>query len=102
MGVTDEIKTVIDRWRGDSIPELISIMNEIGLAGGNLTIKKSSIIARYSECYCPSKELINTPNHCYCTQGWIKEVFENITGREINARVVKSIKWCDNICKIIE
>ena len=61
----------------------------------NVRRKGNEIALTYTKCYCRlvadgPKRLPNT--YCYCSQGWLKEMFETVTGRPVYVELRTSIK----------
>jgi len=44
-------------------------------------------------CFCPfiDKSLITSDTMCYCSLGWQKEIYETVTGKPVEVRVIDSI-----------
>jgi predicted hydrocarbon binding protein len=86
--------------KGD-VDKLVSTMRQ--LLGENNVLKKDGVIQLiYSQCYCPLVEewparLSDT--YCYCSLGWIKEVFETVSGKPVGVDLLQSIKRGDPFCK---
>lgn len=101
-GATKDVKEIV-KFLGHNfnIDSIIEKMNAAGIGGGKLERKENTIIGVYEQCYCPSREHINSNIYCRCTQGWLKEVFEKILEKKVNVNLEKSIAWGDEICKFI-
>jgi len=99
-GATKEVEELIKSIGNTaSIDSIIEKMNEVGIGGGMLKREGNVIIAVYEQCYCPSRKHIESGLYCRCTQGWAKEVFEKVLGKNVDVVLEKAIGWGDEICK---
>ena len=70
---------------------------------GKENVKKDgkTVTLVYPKCFCqlvadgPSK-LPNT--YCYCSQGWLKEMFETVVGKPVSVKLIDSIKRGAKTC----
>ncbi len=71
------------------------------LGSGNVQKQKDTIHLKYSKCYC---HLVNkNPNrlsrtYCFCSRGWVMEMFETCMGKPIRVELLKSIKQGHPYC----
>lgn len=57
----------------------------------------------YPRCYCHHLRKFKgniPPDYCYCSVGWIKELFEQSLGRAITVNLESSILRGDNKCRL--
>jgi predicted hydrocarbon binding protein len=62
----------------------------------------STVQVCYPKCYCPvvaagPERLSNT--WCHCSRGWLREVFETVTGKPVTVELTHSIKRGDPECR---
>lgn len=70
----------------------------------NVRREGSAVHIVYDQCYCRlddevSKQLGDT--HCYCSRGWLKEMFETVTGKPVEVDLLESIKRGGLKCRFI-
>lgn len=56
------------------------------------------------QCGCPlvRNEVVDlTGTFCYCSRGWIKNVFETLFKRSVSVELEKSIGLGDEVCKFV-
>ena len=57
----------------------------------------------YPRCYCHHLRHFEgkvPKNYCYCSEFWVKRLFKEALGREVNVEIEKSVKWGDKNCQI--
>ncbi len=44
-------------------------------------------------CFCPfvNMSLVTSDTMCYCSRGWLKEIYETVTGKPVDVKVTSSI-----------
>ena len=88
--------------RGD-VPKLVdSLKKIIGEGGAKLTGNEVSIT--YDKCYCPIVNSIKPPLsdiYCYCSRGWLLEVFGIAAEKEVEVEILETIKRGGKSCKFI-
>ncbi len=56
---------------------------------------------KYPTCYCPLaaeiKEL--SPTYCNCSAGWLKELYETVTGKPVTVEVIETVKRGGQACR---
>jgi len=63
------------------------------------------VTKKYYYCHCPRvrKELLNGKSldsiYCYCGGGFYKDVWEYITGKDVNIKLLKSLFKEDDVCQ---
>lgn len=70
----------------------------------NIIRRGKSIHVQYSRCFCPlvSEGPDRLPKtYCYCSLGWLKEMFETVLEAEVAAELVQSIKQGAASCKFV-
>ena len=71
------------------------------LGSGNVQKQKEIIHLKYSKCYC---HLVNknidrlSRTYCFCSRGWVMEMFETCTGKPVRVELLKSIKQGHSHC----
>lgn len=55
----------------------------------------------YEKCYCHNVRDIETvpPAYCHCSRGWVKEMFETVTGAPCDVELLSSIKRGGTECR---
>ena len=85
-GDLDKLLTKMKEWIGEK----------------NVQRKGHQIALTYTQCVCrlvadgPAK-LSNT--YCYCSIGWLKEMFETVTGKSVEVELKESIKRGAKSCR---
>jgi len=57
----------------------------------------------YPRCYCHHLKNFSgdiPKYYCYCSEGWVKQLFETALGRSVNVGIEKSVRWGDEKCQI--
>ena len=68
----------------------------------NIKKDKNIVSVTYGKCYC---ELVRTgppklpDTYCHCSKGWLKEMFETVTGNPVNVTLIDSIKRGGEACR---
>lgn len=76
-----------------------------GLIGKQNVYKNGNTIhLKYTRCYCPL--VANGPErlsktYCYCSRGWILEMFETALEKSVEVKTIQTIKRGDPTCKFI-
>ena len=89
-----------EQARGN-IRQLVDSLREI-LGKKNVILKKNTIQMQYDKCYCP---LVNKGSEilsdtwCYCSRGWVLEMFETAAEKPVNVDLLQSIKRGDPVCE---
>ncbi len=56
----------------------------------------------YPTCYCPLvtdlKEPLS-PTYCHCSVGWLKEMYETVTGKPVTVEVLETVKRGGKACR---
>jgi predicted hydrocarbon binding protein len=58
----------------------------------------------YDKCYCQLNEEISKQlgdTHCYCSRGWLMEMFEVVTGKPVEVELLESIKRGGLRCRFV-
>jgi hypothetical protein len=56
----------------------------------------------YSACYCPMVAEIReplSPTYCACSVGWLKEMYETVTGKPATVEVLETVKRGGKVCR---
>ena len=70
----------------------------------NIQKQGKAVHLKYSKCYC---SLVNkgparlSDTYCYCSRGWVLEMFETCAGKPVKVELKKAIKRGDPHCKFI-
>lgn len=57
----------------------------------------------YPKCYCHHLRNLygDIPkSYCYCSEGWVKKLFETALEKDVNVEIEKSVRWNDEKCQI--
>lgn len=57
----------------------------------------------YPKCYCHRLKNNNSDipkTYCYCSEGWVKHLFETALGKEVKVNIEKSVRWRNEKCQI--
>lgn len=57
----------------------------------------------YPKCYCHHLKNFNgniPKSYCYCSEGWVKQLFETALEKNVNVEIEKSVRWGDEECQI--
>jgi hypothetical protein len=68
-----------------------------------LKLEEDSVYIIYPKCYCPSRKSFKgeVPHYyCYCSVGWVKEMFEQALGRQIEVKLESSVLRGDKECRL--
>ncbi len=68
----------------------------------HLKLENNSVYVEYPRCYCgKAKKFTNDlpTSFCYCSIGWIKELFEKTLNKSVNVMLEKSIINGDSFCR---
>ncbi len=56
----------------------------------------------YRACYCPMVAALEeplSPTYCACSAGWLKEMYETVTGKPVTVTVLETIKRGGRACR---
>ena len=56
----------------------------------------------YPKCFCPLVADLQEPlsaSYCYCSAGWLKEVYETVTGKPVNVVILETVKRGGQRCR---
>jgi hypothetical protein len=57
---------------------------------------------KYPTCYCPLASEIKealSPTYCNCSVGWLKELYETVTGKPVKVEVLETVKRGGQACR---
>jgi predicted hydrocarbon binding protein len=57
---------------------------------------------KFKSCFCPlvkGRSTLKSGTYCYCSQGWMKEVFETVTGKKVEVKLEKTILRGADCCE---
>ncbi len=84
-----------------SVDKLVAALGS-HLGAGNAKREGDVVKLKYEKCYCPlvaagPARLSNT--YCHCSQGWVMEIFEKVSGKKVEVTLLRSIKRGDAACE---
>jgi hypothetical protein len=88
--------------KSHDLDDLLQRLNQAHIGGGHLTRKGKAIHATYDRCYCGSVSKSAekfSPTYCYCSCGWYRELFETLTGKPVEVKLLSSIVQGDECCR---
>ena len=56
---------------------------------------------KFKSCFCPlvkGRSTLKSGTFCMCSQGWMKEVFETVSGKKVNVELEKTILRGSDCC----
>jgi predicted hydrocarbon binding protein len=102
------IEIVKDCWEtSDSLDEFVDVLRERDI-WYSLSKRDDGLYVIYPQCYCSlfrknkknSKVLEEIPSSfCYCSKGWLKELFENVFESKVEIEILETIIGGGIICK---
>lgn len=84
--------------------QIIARVNKEILWCGTWTKKDNTIQSRCTKCGCPlvrNSVVDLTGTFCYCSRGWVKNIFETVLKRPVKVELKKSIGMGDRFCKFV-
>lgn len=84
--------------------EILEMINNEILWCGTWTRKGDTIQSTCAKCGCPlvrNKIVDLTETFCYCSRGWVKNIFETLFKRPVEVELEKSIGMGDEFCKFV-
>ena len=83
-GDLDKLLAGLRGWVGES---------NVRRAGNTITLV-------YKKCYCPNVRDVDAvpAAYCNCSRGWVREMFETVTGKPCDVKLLSSIKRGDPEC----
>lgn len=57
---------------------------------------------KYPRCLCPLASEIKeplSPTYCHCSVGWLKELYETVTGKPVTVEAVETVKRGGQACR---
>lgn len=87
---------VIDKYKGN-IPGLLEHMKKYYIETADYNKSKGTILLhskKLASCACPmvqGKQTLSTKTYCLCSQGWMKQVFEGVSGKKAKVKTLKTI-----------
>ncbi len=57
---------------------------------------------KYPTCYCPLVSELKEPlsaTYCNCSVGWLKELYETVTGKPVKVEVLETVKRGGQACR---
>lgn len=86
----------------DGSKDIGDFLEKLNQTWKHMKLERGKIYVEYEECYCPlvkgyPERLSST--FCNCSRGWIKELFESALKKQVQVKLLKSIKCGDRICR---
>ena len=87
---------VITKFK-DDIPGLLAHMKKHYIETAKYDKTKATILLhskKMDACVCPmvqGKQTLSTKTYCLCSQGWMKQVFEGVSGKKAEVKTLKTI-----------
>ena len=72
-------------------------------AGPDAMRREGSLVkVLYPRCYCPlvsqGKQTLS-PTYCECSIGWLKEMFETVSGKPVTVTALETVKRGGKVCR---
>lgn len=89
-------KTLALKYKGN-VKGLLAFMKEQWLENADFNEEKGVfrlVGKKFKSCFCPmvqGKSFLSTKTFCLCSRGWMKEVFETVTGKKVKVKLEKTI-----------
>ncbi len=68
-----------------------------------LKLDGDKVYVLYPKCYCPTRKIFKgeVPHYyCHCSVGWVKEMFEQALGRNIEVKLESSVLRDGKECRL--
>ncbi len=56
----------------------------------------------YPRCFCPLVAELKEPlsaSYCFCSAGWLKEVYETVSGKSVSVEILETVKRGGKLCR---
>jgi len=86
----------------DALIERINDSWSIAGADAHVRAENSEVMVEYGECYCPlvKDSVQEMPSiWCECSKGWLKQLFESVSGENVGVELLESVQRGDNKCR---
>ena len=83
--------------------DLNEFLNKLGKALRMLQREGDKVYMVYPKCYCHEIRGFKgdiPDNYCYCSVGWVKEMFEQALGRPVEVKLEASVLQGDEACRL--
>jgi predicted hydrocarbon binding protein len=80
-------------FRGRLDEYLADVQRHLGADGAKRTGDNIQVI--YPRCFCPLVSDFEEPlssTYCFCSAGWLKEVYETVSGEPVKVEILETIK----------
>jgi predicted hydrocarbon binding protein len=86
--------------------DMAKLLSQMGKWVGKSNVRREgdSVHVVYDKCYCRLDDDLSEQlghMHCYCSRGWLKEMFETVAGTPVNVDLLQSIRRGDAECRFI-
>ena len=81
----------------DFVADLASHMGKDAVQRDGDVIK-----VRYPRCFCPLVAELKEPlsaSYCFCSAGWLKEVYETVSGKPVTVEILETVKRGGAVCR---
>ena len=98
----DDVRTI--RQEARDREHLLQLINERIPWCGEWELQDGKIHTMCAACGCPLVQegyLENSPTFCLCSRGWVKAVFTEALGEEVEAELVQAIGKGDERCEFL-
>jgi hypothetical protein len=91
--------TVAQQAQGDLAALLTTLRSWLGET--NVTQDDHSVTVIYPRCLCEmARDIVDLPmTYCYCSQGWLKEMFETVVAHPVAVTIHETVKRGGPICR---
>jgi hypothetical protein len=86
-----------------NVDGLVAVLR--GWIGEKAVIREGGVVTLvFDKCYCPNLSGYegNVPrSYCNCSRGWVKEMFETVTGKPCEVALLSSVRRGDKECRLV-
>ncbi|MFO8006121.1 MAG: DUF6144 family protein [Candidatus Brocadiia bacterium] len=90
--------------QADGMEQFLELLNRERIGGGHLRREGSLIRGHYDHCYCAWVNAVPglvSSTFCYCSAGWLRELFESVLGEPVDVRFVQTVLGGGDRCEFI-
>ena len=71
--------------------------------GKDAALREGDVVkVTYPRCFCPLVSDFKEPlsaSYCFCSAGWLKEVYETVSGKPVTVEIVETVKRGAQRCR---
>ncbi len=71
--------------------------------GKDAALREGDVVkVAYPKCFCPLVADFQEPlsaSYCYCSAGWLKEVYETVSGKPVSVEILETVKRGGQRCR---